>query len=51
MVTDPVSGQDFGLSADAPNSTYKGTLYYFENADNKGKFEKEPAKYAKVLLP
>src|SRR5579883_2529609 len=44
MVTDPVSGQDFGLSADAPTSTYKGTIYYFENADNKGKFDKEPAK-------
>jgi YHS domain-containing protein len=49
-VNDPVSGNEFGPSADAPKTTYKGTIYFFESADNKAAFEKDPAKYAKVTL-
>jgi YHS domain-containing protein len=49
-VSDPVSGKEFALTADAPKSTYKNGIYFFENADNKAAFEKEPAKYAKVVL-
>ena len=49
-VLDPVSGKEFTISATAPNTSYKGGLYYFESDANKATFEKEPAKYAKVVL-
>ena len=49
-VLDPVSGKEFTISATAPNTSYKGGLYYFESDANKAAFEKEPAKYAKVVL-
>lgn len=49
-VSDPVSGKEFGLSADAPKTTYKNGIYFFESNENKATFEKDPAKYAKVVL-
>lgn len=51
MVKDPVSGNEFSPAADSPKSTYKGSLYYFEDEARKTAFEKEPAKYAKVVIP
>jgi YHS domain-containing protein len=50
-VKDPVSGNEFSVSAESPKATYKGNIYFFENADSKAAFEKEPAKFAKVLIP
>lgn len=49
-LNDPVSGKEFNLVADSPKAEYKGGVYYFETAENKAAFEKEPAKYAKVVL-
>jgi YHS domain-containing protein len=49
-VTDPVSGKEFNLTADSPRGEHKGTLYYFESPESKETFEKEPGKYAKVVL-
>ncbi len=49
-VVDPVSGKEMNLTAGAPKAEYKGGLYFFESEDNKAAFEKEPAKYAKVVL-
>jgi YHS domain-containing protein len=50
MLVDPVNGNEFGLGADSPKITYKGSLYYFESDDSRAAFEKDPAKYAKVVL-
>lgn len=49
-VTDPVSKKAFELFAEAPKAEHKGTLYFFENDKNKAEFEKEPGKYAGVVL-
>ena len=49
-VKDPVSGNEFSLAAGAPTATYKGSTYYFESDECKAAFEKDPAKYAKVVL-
>lgn len=49
-VSDPVSGKEFSPSADGPKSTFKGSLYFFDSKESKDAFDKEPAKYAKVIL-
>lgn len=49
-VQDPVSGKEMNVTAESPKATYKGSTYFFETAENKAAFEKEPAKYAKVVL-
>ncbi len=51
QVADPVSGKMFALAAGIPTSTYKGSIYYFESEASKAAFDKEPAKFAKVLIP
>jgi YHS domain-containing protein len=51
MVLDPVSGTEFSPSAESPKLAHRGTLYYFESAETRGTFEKDPAKYAKVVVP
>ena len=51
MVTDPVSGKDFSESADSPKTENGTVIYFFETAENKAAFDKEPAKYSKVKLP
>jgi YHS domain-containing protein len=47
---DVVSGKEFSLASDSPKSEYKGGTYFFENAENKAAFDKEQAKFAKVVL-
>lgn len=49
-LTDVVSNKEFEMSADAPKASYKGGVYFFESDANKATFEKDPAKYAKVVL-
>ncbi len=49
-VKDPVTGNEFSLAAGLASASFKGSTYYFENDTNKAAFEKEPAKYAKVIL-
>jgi YHS domain-containing protein len=46
---DPVSGEMFKVSANSPHATYKGGHFLFANAENKAKFDAEPAKYALVV--
>ena len=47
---DVVSGKEFSLASDSPKSEFKGGTYFFENAANKAEFDKDGAKYAKVVL-
>ena len=47
---DPVSGKEMSASADSPKSIYKGGTYYFESEETKAQFDKEPVKFAKVVL-
>ncbi len=47
---DVVSGKEFSMASDSPKSEYKGGVYFFETAENKAAFDKEPAKFAKVVL-
>lgn len=47
LVTDPVCGMKIDPKTAAGKSTYAGKTYYFCSADEKAKFDKEPAKYAK----
>jgi len=49
-LVDPVSGKKFNLAADSPKSSYRGGTYYFESAASKESFDKDPAKYARVVL-
>jgi YHS domain-containing protein len=49
-LTDPVSGKEFNLASDSPKAAHKGGTYFFESEQNKAAFEKDPAKYAKVVL-
>jgi YHS domain-containing protein len=46
---DPVSGETFKLAANSPHVAYKGGHFLFANAENKAKFEADPAKYALVV--
>lgn len=47
LVTDPVCGMKIDPKTAAGKSVYQGKTYYFCSADEKAKFDKEPAKYAK----
>lgn len=49
-LTDVVTGKEFEMSAEAPKVEYKGGVYFFESDKSKADFEKEPTKYAKVVL-
>lgn len=49
-VQDPVSGKEFNVTLESPKASYKGAVYFFETAESKATFEKEPVKYAKVVL-
>ena len=44
---DPVCGMEITTKSAAGKSTYKSKTYYFCSVEDKGKFDKEPAKYAK----
>lgn len=50
MANDPVSGKEFAISADSPKTENGSVIYFFENAENKAAFDKDPAKYAKVKV-
>ena len=41
----------FSESADSPKTENGNVIYFFETAENKAAFDKEPAKYSKVKLP
>jgi YHS domain-containing protein len=45
---DVVSGKKFKAALTSPKVTYKDQVYYFESAETKAAFEKEPEKYAVV---
>ena len=47
LVTDPVCGMKIDPKTAAGKSVYAGKTYYFCSADEKAKFDKEPAKYVK----
>lgn len=47
LVTDPVCGMKIDPKTAAGKSVYDGKTYYFCSADEKAKFDKEPAKYVK----
>lgn len=47
QVTDPVCGMKIDAKTAAGKSVYAGKTYYFCSADEKAKFDKEPAKYVK----
>lgn len=47
QVTDPVCGMKIDPKTAAGKSVYAGKTYYFCSADEKAKFDKEPAKYLK----
>lgn len=47
MVTDPVCGMKIDPKTAAGESVYAGKTYYFCSADEKAKFDKDPAKYVK----
>ena len=42
---DPISHQHIDFVVAKGTSDYKGVRYYFANAENKSKFDKEPAKF------
>lgn len=46
-VKDPVCGMEVSVKSAAGKSSYKGKTYYFCSAEDKQKFDKEPAKYVK----
>ena len=45
VAIDPVGGQAVTPGADPVTAVYNGTLYVFENRDNRDAFEREPEKY------
>jgi YHS domain-containing protein len=47
QVTDPVCGMKIDPKTAAGKSVYAGKTYHFCSADEKAKFDKEPAKYVK----
>lgn len=47
MVTCPVSGEEFALTADTPKSEYNGKTYYFCCNGCKPKFDADPAAFVK----
>lgn len=47
QVTDPVCGMKIDPKTAAGKSVYAGKTYYFCSADEKAKFDKDPAKYVK----
>jgi YHS domain-containing protein len=47
QVIDPVCGMKIDPKTAAGKSVYAGKTYYFCSADEKAKFDKEPAKYVK----
>jgi YHS domain-containing protein len=46
-VKDPVCGMKITTKSAAGKSSYKGKTYHFCTKEDKEKFDKEPAKYAK----
>lgn len=47
MATDPVCHMEVDEKESKVQSKYQGQNYYFCSEDCKGKFDEEPAKYAK----
>jgi YHS domain-containing protein len=45
---DVVSRKKFTATGASPKSTHKSQIYFFENAETKAAFDKDPAKYALV---